>query len=127
MARVRTGGAGSGYAWALVIFGAGFVICLMLAIVFWAQLGGAREQAEQAQLHQVVPDDWLPKAHHWLILHGRYTCTARLPNCPGCPVADLCPSRAMMMATGQARGSTPSSRSRTARAKAAPRSGAEPR
>jgi endonuclease-3 len=50
------------------------------------------------QLHKVVPETWLPKAHHWLILHGRYTCTARRPNCPGCVIADLCPSRADMMA-----------------------------
>jgi endonuclease-3 len=50
------------------------------------------------QLHTVVPEAWLPKAHHWLILHGRYTCTARRPNCPGCVIADLCPSRADMMA-----------------------------
>ena len=50
------------------------------------------------QLHRVVPDAYLAKAHHWLILHGRYVCTARKPNCPGCVVADLCPSRAVMMA-----------------------------
>jgi endonuclease-3 len=52
----------------------------------------------EAQLHAVVPDAWLPKAHHWLILHGRYTCTARKPNCPGCVISDLCPARAGMMA-----------------------------
>lgn len=52
----------------------------------------------EAQLHRVVPEAWLPKAHHWLILHGRYTCTARKPNCPGCVISDLCPSRAGMMA-----------------------------
>ncbi len=45
------------------------------------------------QLHQVVPDHWLPKAHHWLILHGRYTCTARKPNCPACVLRDICPAR----------------------------------
>jgi endonuclease-3 len=50
------------------------------------------------QLYRIVPEAWLPKAHHWLILHGRYTCTARRPNCPGCIIADLCPSRADMMA-----------------------------
>src|SRR5687768_17108895 len=49
MARARTGGAGTGYAWALVIFGAFFVISLLLAIVFWAQLGGAREAAAAAE------------------------------------------------------------------------------
>ena len=34
----------------------------------------------------------LGTAHHWLILHGRYTCTARKPKCAECPVSDLCPS-----------------------------------
>ncbi len=37
-----------------------------------------------------VPDEFKPHAHHWLILHGRYTCTARRPNCPRCVVRDLC-------------------------------------
>ena len=57
----------------------------------------------EAQLHQVVPRKWLPKAHHWLILHGRYTCTARKPNCPGCVISDLCPSRAGLVAEGLSR------------------------
>jgi endonuclease-3 len=48
----------------------------------------------EAQLHQVVPEAWLPKAHHWLILHGRYTCLAQRPKCLSCVIADLCPSRA---------------------------------
>jgi len=56
----------------------------------------------EAQLHRVVPDDWLPKAHHWLILHGRYTCTARKPKCSACVVSDLCPSRAGLQALGEA-------------------------
>ena len=56
----------------------------------------------EAQLHQIVPEDWLPKAHHWLILHGRYTCTARKPKCSGCVIADLCPSRAGLLALGEA-------------------------
>ena len=50
------------------------------------------------QLHQVVPEAFLSKAHHWLILHGRYTCTARKPNCAGCVISDLCPSRGLMAA-----------------------------
>ena len=33
-----------------------------------------------------------PRAHHWLILHGRYTCTARSPKCPDCPFSRFCPS-----------------------------------
>lgn len=51
----------------------------------------------EAQLHQVVPVEWLPKAHHWLILHGRYTCTARKPKCEACVLADLCPSRSSLI------------------------------
>ena len=56
------------------------------------------------QLHQVVPRKWLAKAHHWLILHGRYVCTARKPNCAGCVISDLCPSRAGLVAEGLAKG-----------------------
>jgi len=37
-----------------------------------------------------VPADYLLDAHHWLILHGRYTCKARKPLCGECPVLDLC-------------------------------------
>lgn len=37
------------------------------------------------------------RAHHWLILHGRYVCVARKPRCGACVVADLCPSRALFM------------------------------
>ena len=57
------------------------------------------------QLHRVVPAEWLPKAHHWLILHGRYVCTARKPNCDGCVLNDICPARAGIEAD-QARSST---------------------
>jgi endonuclease-3 len=42
------------------------------------------------RLIKVVPSEYLHDAHHWLILHGRYTCTARKPKCPQCPVRDLC-------------------------------------
>ena len=38
-----------------------------------------------------IPARWLGNAHHWLILHGRYVCIARLPHCSTCPVAHLCP------------------------------------
>lgn len=37
-----------------------------------------------------VPVEYQRHAHHWLILHGRYTCTARVPRCAVCPIADLC-------------------------------------
>ena len=56
----------------------------------------------EAQLFRVVPEAFLPKAHHWLILHGRYVCTARKPNCAGCVISDLCPSRAGLTAPGEA-------------------------
>lgn len=78
------------------------------------------------QLHAVVPETFLPKAHHWLILHGRYTCTARKPNCPACLIFDLCPSREALANPGAA-AAQPSTRSRTAAAKARPRSGASDR
>ena len=41
-------------------------------------------------LETVVPKEFKRHAHHWLILHGRYTCVARVPKCPECIVADLC-------------------------------------
>jgi endonuclease III len=41
-------------------------------------------------LERVVPEHWKRHAHHWLILHGRYTCVARKPRCEVCVVADLC-------------------------------------
>ncbi len=56
----------------------------------------------ETQLHDVVPENWLPKAHHWLILHGRYVCTARRPKCSACVISDLCPSRAGLQALGEA-------------------------
>ena len=45
----------------------------------------------EAKLERVVPQPFRRDAHHWLILHGRYTCKARLPECWRCPVIDLCP------------------------------------
>jgi endonuclease-3 len=44
----------------------------------------------EAKLDKVVPQPFRRDAHHWLILHGRYTCKARLPECWRCPVIDLC-------------------------------------
>ncbi len=41
-------------------------------------------------LMSVVPVEYRQHAHHWLILHGRYVCKARIPDCPRCPVQDLC-------------------------------------
>ena len=47
----------------------------------------------EADLMAITPEPYLTRAHHWLILHGRYTCVARRPKCEACPVRDLCPSR----------------------------------
>ncbi|HEY6047603.1 MAG TPA: endonuclease III [Sphingomicrobium sp.] len=44
----------------------------------------------EAKLEKVVPQPFRRDAHHWLILHGRYICKARLPECWRCPVIDLC-------------------------------------
>ena len=42
------------------------------------------------KLLKVTPKDFILHAHHWLILHGRYTCKARKPNCPNCGVSHIC-------------------------------------
>ena len=44
----------------------------------------------EAQLEKKVPEPFRMGAHHWLILHGRYLCKARTPECWRCPVVDLC-------------------------------------
>ncbi len=44
----------------------------------------------EALLLEVTPDKYKRGAHHWLILHGRYTCLARKPGCPECVIRDLC-------------------------------------
>jgi endonuclease-3 len=42
------------------------------------------------KLIKVIPDEFIRDAHHWLILHGRYVCTARNPRCGACVIQDLC-------------------------------------
>jgi len=44
----------------------------------------------EQRLLRLVPDEFKQDAHHWLILHGRYTCVARKPRCQSCSIADLC-------------------------------------
>lgn len=51
---------------------------------------GKDPRAVEEALHSVVPEQYLRHAHHWLILHGRYVCTARNPKCAACVVRDLC-------------------------------------
>jgi endonuclease-3 len=50
-------------------------------------------EAVEQKLLKVVPDEFKLHAHHWLILHGRYVCTARAPKCGECVIQDLCEYR----------------------------------
>ena len=52
---------------------------------------GADVLAVERGIEDNVPVEFQRRSHHWLILHGRYTCLARRPKCPLCPIADLCP------------------------------------
>ena len=51
--------------------------------------GKTPDEVEQGFL-KIIPDEYLRHAHHWLILHGRYVCNARRPECERCVIADLC-------------------------------------
>ena len=44
-------------------------------------------------LVRIIPDEYMRHAHHWLILHGRYVCKARKPDCPACVIADICKAK----------------------------------
>jgi endonuclease-3 len=54
---------------------------------------GKTVRAVEDKLLKFVPPEFLKDAHHWLILHGRYICKARVPACPICIIADLCEYR----------------------------------
>jgi endonuclease-3 len=51
----------------------------------------------ERDLMAITPKPYLTRAHHWLILHGRYHCVARKPKCATCVVGDLCPSRDLFL------------------------------
>jgi endonuclease-3 len=51
---------------------------------------GKTPEAVERELIRVIPDEYMRHAHHWLILHGRYVCKARKPDCQACVIADLC-------------------------------------
>ena len=59
---------------------------------------GKTVDAVEQKLEKVVPANRRRHAHHWLILHGRYICKARKPECPACPLHDLCAYKAKTMA-----------------------------
>ena len=65
---------------------------------------GKDVRAVEERLLRVVPDEYRQDAHHWLILHGRYTCKARKPDCPHCVIRDLCrfPDKTPESAPGKA-------------------------
>ncbi len=76
----------------------------------------------EARLDKIVPQPFRRDAHHWLILHGRYTCKARLPECWRCPVIDLCrykpktpPPEERVKSSGARTASRASSKARTAK------------
>lgn len=51
---------------------------------------GKTPREVENKLLKAVPSEYLPNAHHWLVLHGRYVCVARKPHCPTCIINDLC-------------------------------------
>jgi endonuclease-3 len=51
---------------------------------------GKTPRAVEDQLVRVIPNEFMAHAHHWLILHGRYVCKARVPDCPHCTIARWC-------------------------------------
>jgi endonuclease-3 len=80
----------------------------------------------EAKLEKIVPQPFRRDAHHWLILHGRYVCKARLPECWRCPVVDLCrykpktpPPDERVKSSAARTGSRASSKARTAKGRTA--------
>ena len=89
--------------------------------------GKTPDEVEE-KLDRIVPQPFRRDAHHWLILHGRYTCKARLPECWRCPVVDLCrykpktpPPEERAKPSAARTASRASSTARTAKARTAPK------
>jgi endonuclease-3 len=68
---------------------------------------GKTPLAVEQKLLKVVPKERKLHAHHWLILHGRYTCKARKPDCPSCVVRDLCAFKGKTTLEAPSGGKTP--------------------
>jgi endonuclease-3 len=77
---------------------------------------GKNELEVEQKLLKVVPDEFKLHAHHWLILLGRYVCKARTPECPRCPIVDLCEFRPKTKAASEAAAKPAVTRRRSARA-----------
>lgn len=58
---------------------------------------GKTVRAVERRLMRLVPNEYKKDAHHWLILHGRYVCTARKPRCRTCIIFDLCEWRGKLL------------------------------
>lgn len=63
---------------------------------------GKNVEEVERKLMQLMPKEYVMDAHHWLILHGRYTCIARTPKCWNCMIADLCEYKAKTPAPNKA-------------------------
>lgn len=88
---------------------------------------GKTPREVEAGLERVTPAGYKLGAHHWLILHGRYVCKARKPDCPDCAVADLCryPAKTPPVEMIAARASAPRPERSSKRPRSKPRGGAE--
>jgi endonuclease-3 len=80
---------------------------------------GKTPLAVEKGLDKKVPGPFRVGAHHWLILHGRYVCKARTPECWRCPVIDLCAYKAKVLAKGGGKGAEPGARAAVTKTKAA--------
>ncbi len=63
---------------------------------------GKTPLAVEKELLKRIPKEYMVHAHHWLILHGRYVCKARKPDCPSCNISHLCAYKAKNLLEGQA-------------------------
>ena len=77
----------------------------------------------EQKLEKCVPAKFKLHAHHWLILHGRYTCVARKPHCPTCVVRDLCryPDKTAESGEAKKRAKQPAAKKAAVRKRAAKR------
>ncbi len=74
---------------------------------------GKTPEDVEAQLMKITPPKYLHGAHHWLILHGRYVCLARRPECPRCVIANIClyQPKTLAIASAKLRARRPSAKS----------------
>ena len=81
---------------------------------------GKTPLAVEKQLEKKVPAPFRVGAHHWLILHGRYVCKARTPECWRCPVVDLCAYKAKVLERGARPAVKPAAKTKRLRKEATP-------